>query len=391
MYSNQDQKTVLHQGVYKYQTNVVDAIFMITGMTVGAGILGLPYVISQSGLLIGMFYIVAFGLVMLFLNLMLGEIAVRTNGELQLAGFAGKYLGKWAKSILAVTIIFSSYGVLLAYIIGEGETMSALFGGQSAFWSVIFWVLGSIMIWFGLQTVKRVEKCLSIVVIFIIVGLSLFLLKRFNLENLFYFNPSNLFLPFGVVLFALHATPAIVEAHALLPGSQKHFKKAIIIGTLIPIVLYLLFVLAVVGFSGQNITQVATVGLGRQFGPVFALLFNLFAMMAMATGFMGIGIALKQTLVWDHKVNKTLAEIAVIFIPIILFALGMRSFTEVLDIVGGLFISIEAIMLILIFTASKKKGDLPADRYGIVNYWLLVVPVFIVFGVAAVYSVIKMF
>ena len=153
MYSNQDQKTVLHQGVYKYQTNVVDAIFMITGMTIGAGILGLPYVISQAGLLMGMFYIVAFGLVMLFLNLMLGEIAVRTNGELQLAGFAGKYLGKWAKGIIATTIIFSSYGVLLAYIIGEGETMAALFGGQSAFWSVIFWVFGSVMIWFGLQTV----------------------------------------------------------------------------------------------------------------------------------------------------------------------------------------------------------------------------------------------
>ena len=363
---------------------------MITGMTIGAGILGLPYVIAQTGLLVGLLYIIVFGVVMMFLNLMLGEISIRTNEELQLAGFAGKYLGTWAKIVLAVTIIFSSYGVLLAYIIGEGESLAALFGGLPAFWSVMFWIFGSLMVWFGLQTIRKAEKILSITVIFIIVGLSLFLFKKFNLDNLVYFNPANLFLPFGVVLFALHATPSIVEAHALLPGSQRHFKKAIIIGTLIPMVVYLVFVLAVVGFSGQNITEVATVGLGRQFGPLCALLFNLFAVLAMATGFMGIGIALKQSFVWDHKVNKTLAEVAVIFIPIILFALGLRSFTKVLDIVGGLFISIEAIMLILIFTAAKRKGDLPADRYGLKNYWLLVVPVFMVFGVAAVYSVIKM-
>ena len=146
---------------------------------------GLPYVVAKTGLLVGLFYIVAFGLVMLFLNLMLGEISVRTNEELQLAGFAGKYLGTWAKVVLAITIIFSSYGVLLAYIIGEGESMAALFGGAPAFWSVLFWVFGSVMIWFGLQTIKKAEKFLSITVIFIIVGLSLFLLKKIRKFVLF--------------------------------------------------------------------------------------------------------------------------------------------------------------------------------------------------------------
>jgi len=389
MYNLKKEEIILHQGVYKTQASVGEAIFMITGMTIGAGVLGLPYVVAQVGLITGLLYIVGLGLVMMFLNLMLGEISIRTNQELQLAGFAGKYLGRWAKIILSITIILSSYGVLLAYIIGEGEVLAALFGGMPAFWSVLFWVFGSVMVWFGLQTIKKVEKWLSLGVIFIITGLSIFLLKKFNFENLAYFNPVNLFLPYGVVLFALHASPAIVEAHALLPGSQKHFKKAIIIGTLIPICVYLLFVAATVGFSGQNITEVATVGLSRQFGPFIAVLFNLFAALAMGTGFMGIGIALKQSFVWDHGVNKTLAEVAVIFIPILLFALGLRSFAEVLDVVGGLFISIEAILCVLIFTAAKQKGDLPADRYGLKYYWLLVVPVLVVFSVAAIYSVIK--
>ncbi len=121
---------------------------------------------------------------LLFLNLMLGEIAVRTNEKLQLPGFAGKYLGKWAKTLLSATIIFSSYGVLLAYIIGEGEVLAALLGGSPAFWSVLFWVFGSVMVWFGLQTIKKADKYLGPIVISIIVGLSLFLFKKFNVEHL---------------------------------------------------------------------------------------------------------------------------------------------------------------------------------------------------------------
>ncbi|HNU96243.1 MAG TPA: aromatic amino acid transport family protein [Candidatus Magasanikbacteria bacterium] len=391
MYQNPDQKIVLHKGIYKYEATVGEAIFMITGMIIGAGVLGIPYVVAQSGLIPGLFYIAVLGTVMMLLNLMVGEIAIRTNQELQLPGFAGKYLGGWAKALMSFIIIFSGYGVLLAYIIGEGEVLSALFGGLPEFWSVLFWFFGSLVIWLGLGVLKKVQKYLSFIVISIIIGLSFFLFKKFNVETLSYVNPANIFLPFGVVLFALHATPAIVEAHALLPGSQKHFKKAIIIGSLIPMVVYTLFVLAVVGMNGQSVTEVATVGLSRQFGPFFAFLVNIFAAIAMGTCFMGFGTALKQTLIWDHKINKYLADIAVILVPIIIFALGARSFIGVLEIVGGLFVSVESILLILIYTAAKRKGDLPADRYGMKNYWIFIVPVFIVFSITAIYSVVKMF
>lgn len=391
MYQNPDQKIVLHKGVYKYQATVGEAVFMITGMIIGAGVLGIPYVVAQSGLVPGLVYVVFLGTVMMFLNLMVGEIAIRTNQELQLPGFAGKYLGGWAKALMSFIIIFSGYGVLLAYIIGEGEVLSALFGGLPEFWSVLFWFFGSLIVWLGLGVLKKVQKYLSFIVISIIIGLSFFLFKNFNVETLSYLDPASIFLPFGVVLFALHATPAVVEAHALLPGSQKHFKKAIIIGSLIPMVVYALFVLAVVGMNGGSVTEVATVGLSRQFGPFFAFFVNVFAAIAMGTCFMGFGTALKQTLIWDHKVNKYLADIAVILIPILIFALGARSFIGVLEIVGGLFVSIESIILVLIYAAAKRKGDLPADRYGMKNYWIFIVPVFIVFSITAIYSVVKMF
>ncbi len=386
-----NRPVVLHQGVYKRTASTSEAVFMITGMTIGAGVLGLPYVIARSGLAIGLIMILVWGLVMLLLNLMLGEIAVRTRNNFQLPGFAGKYLGPWAKGILSIIIIFSGFGALLAYVIGEGQVLSEIFGGMPAWWSVFFWTIGSIIIWFGLQTAKLFERILSLSVIILIAGLSLFLLPKINPVNLAYTDLTNFFLPFGVILFALHASPSIAEAHALLPGSEKRFRKAIIIGTLIPVAVYLLFCLAVVGYFGLNTSEVATVGLGHAFGPGVVILANVFASFAMATCFMGLGIALKQSFVWDHKISPHLAEFTVVVVPILLFLFGFRSFVKVIDLVGGLFIGLESLMIVLICYKARKAGDLTADRYGLKNFWLIAVPVIAFFLTATIYSVIRFF
>lgn len=386
-----DTPIVLHKGIYKKSATVGEAVFMITGMTIGAGILGLPYVVAKVGLIMGLVLIVVWGVVMLLLNLMLGEVAVRTKESFQLPGFAGKYLGKWAKYLLSATIILSGFGVLLAYVIGEGEVLSELFGGQKEWWSVLFWSLGSFFIWQGLQTIKSTERILSFLVIILLGGLSIFLLPKIQTANFLYNNLTDIFLPFGVILFALHATPAIVEAHALMPDSQKRFRKAIIIGTIIPVVLYLLFVSGIVGFFGANVSEIATISLGRYFGPSIAVLANVFAAIAMATCFMGIGLSLKQTLIWDQKLNRYITELVVISVPLVLFLAGLRSFVAVIDVVGGVFIGLEALMIVLICYQARKKGALSASRFGTMNFWLTAIPVVIFFIAAALYSIINIF
>ena len=80
-----EQPVVLHQGVFKPTAKTSEAVFMITGMTIGAGVLGIPYVVAQVGLLPGLGFILFLGLVMLALNLLIGEITVRTGESLRVA------------------------------------------------------------------------------------------------------------------------------------------------------------------------------------------------------------------------------------------------------------------------------------------------------------------
>lgn len=386
----EEKPIVLHQGLFKPIATVPEAIFMITGMTIGAGILGLPYVVAQVGLKTGLAQIFVLGLVMLSLNLMIGEVAVRTNEPLQIPGLAGKYLGKWAKILLSAMMIFSGYGVLLAYLIGEGASLRAIFGGSEEVWAVLFWSIASFFVWRGLKAVKKAEKILSAAVIAIIVFISLFLLPKFNAVNWNHSNFSNFFIPFGVILFALSAIPSVIEAHALLPGSQRHFKKALIIGSLIPVAVYLIFTLAVVGVMGGSVTEVATIGLGDKFGGGLFLAGNIFAIMAMGSGFLGLGLVLKQIFVWDLKINKRAAEFFTIAVPLVLYLLGIRSFVAVLGIVGGLFVGAEAMAILAICWRAKKRGDLDASRYGLRYFWLLAIPIFLVFAWVFLSTIIKL-
>lgn len=375
----EDKKIILHQGVYKKPVSVADAVFMITGMTIGAGVLGIPYVVAQVGLKVGIAYILVLGFIMLSLNLMLGEIAVKTKESLQIPGLVGKYLGRWPKYFINVMIIFGSFGALLAYIAGEGQSLAALFGGEPVVWSCVFWAIASVVVWRGLQTIKVVEKILSIIVISIIAGLSIFILKDFKMAHWAYTDMSNIFLPYGVILFALNGTPAIIEAHALLPKDQRSFKKALIIGSLIPVAVYVLFALAVVGATGLQTSEIATIGLGEKFGTGVLVLSNIFAILAMSAGFIGSGIALKQSFVWDSKINTVLAEFLVIGVPILLFVFGLREFITILSVAGGAVIGAEALLLVFVCWQARKKGDLDDSSYGLRHFWVLAIPVFLTF------------
>lgn len=346
---------IFHKGTYKPAATVADAVFIITGMTIGAGILAIPYAIAQVGLALGIACIVVLGAFNLFLNYMIGEIAINTNEPLQLVGFTGKYLGKVAKYFLALIFLVSAFGSLLVYIIGEGIALSALFGGSSFLWSIFFWSVGSFIIWSGLKRIKVIDKVFGSIIMAIIIGLAVLILPKFNAEQLFYFNSAKFFLPFGVILFALNGTAAIAEAHALLPNRARDFRKALVIGTLIPISLYILFAIAIVGFTGQSTTEIATVGLGRAFGPVVSFFANLFAVLAMFTGFIGLGTALRESLVWDNKLPDPAAVFLIIAVPLALFLFGLRNFIGIIDVLGTVVIASETLLMTLIYLKVRRR------------------------------------
>jgi tyrosine-specific transport protein len=340
------------KGLYK-------AIATLSGTIIGAGVLGIPYVIAKAGFLTGLLDIVLLGLVILLINLAVGEVVLRTKGKHQLTGYAEKYLGKKGKFFMALSMAIGIYGALLAYIIGVGEAIGVIFNMDPFWFSLGFFVIAISLIYCGIKIIAKSELVLSSIVIFLILLISFisFFSGKMDLSNLAEFNLTKILIPYGVILFAFIGAAAIPEIGEILKKEKKKMKKAIIIGSMIPLFLYSIFALAVIGVFGVNVTEVATVGLGIEFGKTVVIFANLFAVFAMTTSFLALGLALREMYDYDFKLSKFSSWAVACFLPLLLFLFGFKSFINVIGTTGIIAGGVEGILIVLMLWKAKEKSE----------------------------------
>ncbi len=345
-----------------------EGVATLVGATIGAGVLGIPYVVATSGFWTGILVLLLIFTAILFTNLYLGEIILRTKGKHQLTGYAEKYLGKTGKNIMTASMIFGIYSSLIAYILGEGNALSTLLGGSPALFSFIFFGVGSLILFFGLGVFEEFELFVSGLVITTIIVISFIGAGSIDPANLNGFHLESIFIPFGVILFAFIGSPAIPELVEELGTYRKEVKKAIIFGTTIPLLVYLLFTVVSVGVVGENFMylaekdRVASSALGLFLGNGAVIFGNLFAILAMTTAFLALGMALKEMFEYDYKLSKTLSWGVTIVVPFIVvfidsFIYDIANFITVLGIAGAVTGGLIGILIVLMHRKAKKNGS----------------------------------
>jgi tyrosine-specific transport protein len=362
-----------------------EAIATLVGTIIGAGILGIPYVISKAGFWTGILDILILGFVVLLLYLYLGEIVLRTKGFHQLPGYAEKYLGKIGKKLMVFSAVFGNYGALIAYIIGVGAALAAIFGGQPLAYSIVFFCIVSLIVYLGLKAVSESELIMLPIVVSIILLVTVLSIKQLDISNFTSFNLSQILLPYGVILFAFLGAPAIPEMREELIKNEKLLKKAIIIGALIPIVAYLLFATAVVGVSGISTTELATIGLGIKMGEYMVIIGNLLAIATMTTSFLTLGLALKEMYLLDYKMNEVLAWSITVFIPLIIAISGITTFIKVIGLVGVFAGGLEGTLIILMALKAKKLGKRKPEYSMPINWFIAAILIALFAGGAGYY------
>lgn len=366
------------------------AIATLAGTIIGVGFFGIPYVISQVGFLPGIFYLFLLAGVTLTLHLLFSEIVLRTKETLRLPGFAEKYLGKMGKDIISISTFFSISSALICYILAGSEFLNTLFDFSPFLLGLLFWFLLSLGIWLGIKNISRVELFMLFLFFIILGGIFFVSLPKINLENLRGFYPENLFLPYGVILFAMAGTAAVPTIREILQGREKDLKKAILIGTIIPAIFYALFTFSVVGVSGTEATEEAISGLVAKLGVEITFWGIVIGLLAISTSFLTLGIYLRDVMLYDFKVGKTIATSFVTAIPLFGLLLGKEHLILLMGFIGVILGAFENVILILISKKAKIKGDRKPE-YEIkipgVILWILC----ILFILGLIYEVILFF
>lgn len=347
----------VHHGIFREQLSLFQAIALIICGTVGAGILGIPYTIAQVGWTLGFFSIVLVGVLMMGVNILIARVVIGTKQQLHFVGLAERYLGGWGKHAMSLVMYGMLFGVLVVFILGVGEAMTALFGWNPRLWSTVFFLLGSVCIFFGLRTIKTVEFFLSLGILFIVLLISAITVPSIDTVHYNFISVRDVLVPYGVLLFAFHGATSLPEAYSLVQNREKYFIEAIKISSVVVIAIYSLFTFVVLGVTGPLTTEIATIGLGQAIGPSMFIFGNIFAILSMGTSFLVSGLALRDSLVWDMKLYKPFATTLVTCVPYLIFLFFATGFVSMIDIVGGVFVTSEIVLLLIIYVIAKKRGD----------------------------------
>lgn len=365
----------------------------LIGTIVGAGVLAIPYVIAKAGFIYGSLLILILGLAFLFLNLFLGEIVLRTKEQHQLAGYIAKYLGPWGKRLMGVSMVFGIYGALIAYSIGEGQAFKAIFGGPPLIYSLLFFLAISIIIYHGVKATGKAEMFIIALLLLDVFLIGLFSYQKLQPAHFTLFNPVYFFLPYGVILFAFMGTAAIPEMQEELEKEKQKMKKAILIGSIVPIFLYFLFAMVVIGLVGlENFEvlppneRIATVALSFYSYPALGILANLFAIFAMFTSSISLGVALSESYNYDFKIPKKTAFFLTLAVPLFFLLTNLTTFIAVIGLTGALAGGLDGILIVLAYWKAKKLGE-RSPEYSLKSHKLLGWILIFLFSLGLLYQV----
>ena len=328
---------------------------------IGAGMFALPYIFTLSGIGLGLIYLLFLGGVLALIHLMYADIILRTPENHRLMGYAKFYFGKsgfWGS--LIITII-GALLILTAYLILSVSFINVLAPSLPDIYKMlIFWALASLPVFLGINKLAASELFVlsgTILIVLTLFGFSFGgLEKLINIYPFFNFNVDYLFFPFGVILFSMYgrsAIPAVLGYFRNNNESPASAKWPIILGTIAPIIIYAVFVFAILGLS-DVVSEDSVLGLVGQL-PFFILaLLAILAIIELWSTYVVIARDIKKSLEHDLNAAPVVSGIIIVALPPIVYFLGFQSFITLVDYVGSVFIGLEGILIVLIWRKISK-------------------------------------
>ncbi|HJO93365.1 MAG TPA: aromatic amino acid transport family protein [Victivallales bacterium] len=229
------------------------SIFLIIGTEIGAGILALPILLAHIGLFASSIILISAWAVMLFTALLICEINSSMESKISFASMAEKFLGKPGKIFIIIIFWCTLSSIGMAYISAAGSTLNHLINTPVIFSSVIFVLIFGLFIFLGTNVVDYANRILlsSKLAMFIIAtGLLFTTIKISNLDIPPQLTTLVSSFPAIITAFILHNI--IPSIRTYLSEDKKALFRVVIIGSLIPLILYILWVISVVGNIPQT-------------------------------------------------------------------------------------------------------------------------------------------
>lgn len=353
------------------------AILLVAGTTIGAGMLALPVSTGAAGFFPSLLLMSVIFLFMLMTALYFLEVNLKMKGESNYISMVKKTLHRPGEIAAWFFYLLLLYALTAAYLVGFSQIFSellhGLFGFELATWlgPVIVTLIFAPCVYFGTLTIDILNR-------FLMIGLLASYALLFSL-GIFHIDLSLLtFASFPCLLGAASIVVTSFGYHIIIPTltqylhhDRKQLVKAIVIGSLIPFVMYVswqLLAMGIIPVEGEcSLTKAHQLGLQATF-YLKTLIGNSwvttaarsFALFAIITSLLGISLSLTDFLSDGLKVKKNhlgkLVLVLMAFLPPLFFAIFYpKGFIVALKYAGICVVVLLAILPTLMAWKGRKE------------------------------------
>jgi tyrosine-specific transport protein len=337
-------------------------VLLVSGTTIGAGILALPVITGFIGFLPALsIFLLCWGM-MLSTAFFFLDVNLSLQGEVNFISMTRATLGKSAASLNWVFYLLLLYSLLAAYIAGSAPLFQmagmALSGFLMPQWVSYFCLplLFAAFVYLGTGGVDAINRVLMMGLGVTYTMIIWVLPHHMNGELLTYVKWDMAPLVTLVVMTSFGYHIIIPSLTTYMFHNRYHLKWTLFIGSLIPLTMYLVWELLTLGVIPRQLLEgawqrgegVSTVLASLLERPWIALAVHCFAFFAIVTSFLGVSLSLADFLTDGLKIKKSwegrLIAILLVFIPPLIFLFSSeRGFMLALEYAGALV----AILLVI--------------------------------------------
>lgn len=351
----------------KTQLSVWEAACIITGYGIGGGVLAMPYLTAQNGIVAAFLLLIAAFAVSFVLHMMIADTVMKCGAGTQIVSVFSRFLfrGRWKNLLTAIFFILMAVVLcsnLAAYIAGASELLIEMLPIGELLAKLIFYVLAASVVLFGLKAVAVSEKIMVAIIFGIIAILAV---SSFGAElqplPMRAGSGKAMLAYFGMAMLAFSAFFSIPQAVEGLGGDEKKIKKAVFLGLGNNFVMIVVITLCAL-LASKEVTEVAMTGWAAGIGTWAIYAGGIFTLLAMITTYWSISLALSGIVKEQTGMGEKLCWLLATAPSLLLALFNLGGFLDFLELAGGAIAIIVAVLVVPTYRNAQK--ELPGSMLG---------------------------
>lgn len=352
------------------KSKLIGGVLLIFSISIGGGMLALPMAVAAGGFFHSMLLFLGAWFVTVLAAFYILEVNLWLPEGKNLVSMAKVTLGKSGQLVTWLAYLLLLYSLLSAYIAGGANLLHNLLllvYVNSSHWldSVLLVIIFGTILYYGVRTIDLVNRGLTSTKLMIYVFLVALMSPHVNLVKL----------ESGHVLLLSSAVMVVVTSFSyatVVPTLRGYFKSnvnalrlTIAIGSLIPLMCYLLWDMVVQGslvsngahglihmaVSGHPVSDLTNVLSGYFGSHIIGSLTHFFTSICIATSFLGASLCLSDFLTDGLKIGRSAARRLFIVALTLLPPLAIVLFYPGAFMIGLSYAGIFCVVLLMLLPA----------------------------------------